>query len=275
MKQLSLQDCHWPIREPDSHKGLHGSLAVIGGAEGMLGAALLAARAGLLAGAGRSYLAPLQKHAPQVDMRFPELMMRSPEQVMLLNQLDCLAIGPGLGQSHEALAILRQTIQSPFPLVLDADALNLIASENLSQLIAHRSAGCVITPHAGEAARLLHCSAEQIQSQREQSAKTLAKNLNCVCVLKGAQTLIASPQGDCVMNPTGNVGLASGGTGDVLCGIVASLMAQGHNAWQAATTATYLHGLAADQLVQQGIGPIGLRASEVATQVRYILNHHE
>jgi hydroxyethylthiazole kinase-like uncharacterized protein yjeF len=142
-------------------------------------------------------------------------------------------------------------------------------------LMQQRSAHHVITPHVGEAARLMGCDTQQVQSQRSQTAIDLAQRYHAVCILKGAQSVIADPNGQCVTNPTGNAGLASGGTGDVLCGVVASLIAQGLSAWQASTTGCFIHGLAADQLLAQGIGPIGMRASEVALQIRRILNHHE
>ncbi len=280
MKTLNLSACTWPQRQPENHKGQHGSLVVIGGAEGFLGAALLAARAGLLAGAGRTYLAYLHQHAPQVDVCFPELIMIRPEKVLQLGQLDCIAIGPGLGQSIQAVELLSQALSSPYPLVLDADALNIIANANLEsshhliQKIQQRSASIVMTPHVGEAAKLLACDPQQIQTQREQSAIQLAQRYHAICILKGAHSVIAQADGLSVLNPTGNVGLASGGTGDVLCGVVASLIAQGLSAWQASLTATYIHGLAADQLLSQGVGPIGMRASEVALQIRSILNHH-
>ena len=281
MKILSLQDCCWPQRQANSHKGQHGSLAIIGGDEGFLGAALLAARAGFLTGAGRTFLAFLHQQAPQIDIDFPELMMRSPAQVFALNPLDSLAIGPGMGQSSHAKQLLTQALSSNIPLVLDADALNIIAKahqdgdETLMHLMQQRSAHHVITPHVGEAARLMGCDTQQVQSQRSQTAIDLAQRYHAVCILKGAQSVIADPNGQCVTNPTGNAGLASGGTGDVLCGVVASLIAQGLSAWQASTTGCFIHGLAADQLLAQGIGPIGMRASEVALQIRRILNHHE
>lgn len=280
MHTLNIHDCIWPQRQPNSHKGQHGKLAIIGGAEGMLGAALLAARAGLLAGAGRTYLAFLHPQAPQIDIEFPELMIRSPDQVFAPDSLDSLAIGPGMGQSSYAKQLLTQALSSKIPLVLDADALNIIAQANqdgdetLMRLMRQCSASHVITPHVGEAARLLDCDTQQIQAQREQSAINLAQRYHAVCMLKGAHSVIAQPDAHYVINPTGNAGLASGGTGDVLCGVVASLIAQGLSAWQAATTASFVHGLAADQLLTQGVGPIGMRASEVALQIRSILNHH-
>lgn len=276
MTLLNPKQLTWPQRKQASHKGHHGSVAIIGGAEGMYGAALLAARAAMLAGAGRSYLASLQTHSPVTDMRYPELMMRSVDSLFELKQLDCIGIGPGLGLSALAQQVLQRALTSTIALVVDADALNLLAQDSgLQALMAQRTAAKVITPHEAEAARLLGVSTEDVASNRTATAQQLAQQYDCVCVLKGQHSQIAHPQGECVSNPTGNVGLASGGTGDVLTGIIASLMAQGLSAWEAAKTGTYIHGLAADQLVAKGIGPIGLRASEVSLQVRDILNHHD
>jgi len=273
--QLSPADLIWPIRKADAHKGQHGSVAIIGGAEGMYGAALLAARACLLSGAGRGYLASLQAHAPVTDMRYPELMMRSVDNLLQLKQLDCVGIGPGMGQSELAQQILQRMLSSDIPLVIDADALNLIAQHpELRQQLIHRVAPSVITPHIGEAARLINASTQDIAQHRLKTAQQLAQALNCVCVLKGPNSIIAHPYGEAFSNTTGNVGLASGGTGDVLTGIIASLIAQGLSCWEAAKTGVYSHGLAADQLVAKGMGPIGLRASEISLQVRNILNHH-
>lgn len=273
---ITLTDCQLPQRNIDSHKGMHGKLAILGGATGMLGAAILAARAGLLAGAGRTYLACLcNEPIKQVvlDSEYPEIMLRSVWQILQMPDLDCLAIGPGLGQQALAKQLLSELISRPYPLVMDADALNLIAQyPALANLLRQRKAASVITPHPAEAARLLAISTEQVQQQRTQVAQQLAQQLHCICVLKGHQSLIADPSGQCWQNPTGNAGLASAGTGDVLTGMIASFIAQGLSAWQASISAVYLHGLAAQACQQQGIAPIGLRASEVAVKVRQLIN---
>jgi len=175
-----------PQRLPNAHKGDHGSVAIIGGYDGMLGAVLLASRAALMAGAGRVYACFLSKSAPQFDSNYPEIMMISTAALTSLTQLDSLAIGPGLGQSDEAHNLLSACLKQSVPLVLDADALNLIAkSSMLSDLLLERKGCAVITPHAGEAARLLKTTIEDIQANRVDSCLALARKYHVVCVLKG------------------------------------------------------------------------------------------
>lgn len=263
-----------PPRESDAHKGLFGSVAVIGGDESMVGALLLASRAALLSGAGRVYAAALSKSAPAVDMLYPEIMMRSPVALTQLGQLNCVVIGPGLGLSNMAIELLEYWSAQQLPLLLDADALNLIAMHTyLLKQVKDRQAETVITPHAGEAARLLASSAEHVQQNRIDCALQLSQKFNVTCVLKGAGTICAHYDGGYFVNTTGNPALATGGTGDVLSGVIAGLIAQGLSALDAAKLGTYVHGAAADALVAKGIGPIGVTASEVALEVRDVLNH--
>ncbi len=262
-----------PPRKSDAHKGSFGSVAIIGGDTGMVGAALLAARAALLSGAGRVYAAMLSSQAPSVDIYQPEIMLRSPDALTKLAQLNCVIIGPGLGQSKEAIELLEFWLAQNVPMLLDADALNLIAAHpRLGAITKNRHADTVITPHPGEAARLLTTNGESIQQQRVESALKLAKSLHVTCVLKGAGSVCAHHDGNWFMNTTGNAGLASGGTGDVLSGIVGGLMAQGLKGFDAAKLGVYVHGAAADSLVAQGIGPVGMTASEVAKEARNIIN---
>lgn len=264
-------------RDVDAHKGSCGSVAIIGGDESMVGAVLLASRAALFSGAGRVYAAMLSKNAPAVDLNHPEIMMRTPAALVHLKQLDCVAIGPGLGQSIHAIELLISWLTEPLgqsmPMVIDADALNLIAAHaHLAELLKKRHAQTIITPHAGEAARLLGLSSEFVKDNRAEAALKLAKKFNVVCVLKGAGTICAYPDGTCFVNTTGNPALASGGTGDVLTGLIASLIAQGVEPGTAAKLGVFAHGLAADNLVAGGIGPRGVVASEVLLEVRNIIN---
>ncbi len=260
-----------PQRAIDSHKGLHGNVAVIGGDTGMVGAAWLAARAALLAGAGRTYVGFLCEGAPSVDLLYPEIMVRSLDGLRQIPVLGSVILGPGMGSSGVALDTLRFWLTQPVPLLLDADALNLIAThETLSSALRQRTAATVITPHPGEAARLWGQPLEH--HQRKACALALAQQHNVICVLKGSNSLVAHPDGRCGTNPTGNAGLASAGTGDVLSGIIGSLIAQGMSAFDAACAGVYVHGAAADTLVARGFGPIGLTASEVAIEARHTLN---
>ncbi len=262
-----------PPRVADSHKGTFGSVAIIGGDKGMVGAVLLAARAALLSGAGRVYAAMLTGDAPAVDVSYPEIMLCPLSALRQLGQLDCVVIGPGLGQSEQAIAELEYWLAQSKTLLLDADALNLIAAHGrLSDALKNRHAKTVITPHVGEAARLLACGAELIQRNRIVSALNLAKKFNAVAVLKGAGTICAQSDEACFVNATGNPALAAGGTGDVLSGLIGSLIVQGLAALDAAKLGVYAHGAAADVLVSRGVGPVGLTASEVALEIRHVLN---
>ena len=262
-----------PAREIDSHKGIFGSIAIIGGDEGMVGAVLLAARAALLVGAGRVYASVFAKNSLAVDLNYPEIMMRPVLSLRHLNQLDCVVIGPGLGQSERAIAEVEYWLDKTVTLLLDADALNLIATHAfLFAKLKSRNGETVITPHAGEAARVLACSSDFIQKNRVNSAIRLATMLHVVCILKGAGTLCVNVDGSCAVNSTGNPALATGGTGDVLSGIVGSLIAQGLGVLKAARLGVYVHGAAADALVAKGLGPLGIRASDVALEARDVIN---
>ncbi len=262
-----------PQRKADAHKGTFGSVAILGGDTGMVGAVLLASRAALHCGAGRIYAAMLCKNAPAVDMLHPEIMLRSVTDIAKLPQLNCVVIGPGLGQSEAASDILEFWLARDVPLLLDADALNLISMHpRLAGMAKERIAATVITPHPGEAARLLEVSTEYIQQNRTEIALQLAKVFHAVCVLKGAGTICAHFDGQFFTNTTGNPGLASGGTGDVLSGMIGSLIAQGLSPLEAAKLGVYVHGAAADALLQRGVGPMGMTASEVALEARNVLN---
>ncbi len=266
-----------PPRPRDAHKGSCGSVAIIGGDESMMGAVLLAARAALFSGAGRVYAAMLSKNAPSVDVCHPEIMMRSPAALVHLSQLDCVAIGPGLGRSVAAIELLifwlTQPVGQELPMVLDADALNLIAEHaHLADLLKKRLAETVITPHAGEAARLLGVSAEFVRANHIETALELAKKFNVISMLKGADSVCAYPDGNYFINTSGNPALASGGTGDVLTGLITSLIAQGLAPMDAAKLGVFAHGQAADNLVASGVGPRGVVASEVLLEVRNVIN---
>lgn len=262
-----------PSRKSDAHKGTFGSVAILGGDTGMVGAVLLAARAALHSGVGRVYAAMLSKNAPVVDLFQPEIMLRSTDEITRLPQLDSLVIGTGLGQSAAAVALLDFWLAKSVPLLLDADALNLIAHyPRLAALVANRQAATVVTPHVGEASRLLATSGAEIQANRINHALKISTSLQATCVLKGEKTVIAHHDGQYMINITGNVGLASGGTGDVLSGVIGGLLAQGLSGFDAAKVGVYVHGAAADTLVKSGVGPIGLTASEVVLEARNVLN---
>ncbi|MDB5805858.1 MAG: yjeF-like protein hydroxyethylthiazole kinaserelated protein [Betaproteobacteria bacterium] len=259
-------------RTLNSHKGSFGSLGVIGGSAGMTGAAFLAARAALYLGTGKVFIGFVDSGAPQFDPLHPELMLRSEEAVLEM-ALTAAVIGPGLGQGEAAKQALTRAIALPCPILLDADALNLVAADPaLRGAIAKRGGATLMTPHPLEAARLLGSNTPQVQEDRIASAARLADLYKAIVVLKGAGSVIASPRGRWWINGTGNPGMASGGMGDVLSGIAGALLAQGFAAEAALQCAVHLHGAAADELVAEGNGPAGLTASETIGAARRLYN---
>ncbi|MFZ2267113.1 MAG: NAD(P)H-hydrate dehydratase [Azonexus sp.] len=271
---LSLADfqAHLKPRLKNSHKGSYGSAGVLGGAPSMVGAAFLAGRSAIKLGAGRVYVGLLDHQAPNFDPAQAELMLRRP-QALLQTGLSALACGPGLGISLDASELLEIAMAIEQPLVLDADALNLIASEgNLQVALASRNTPAILTPHPTEAARLLECSTAEVQADRLAAAREISQRYHCHVALKGCGTLIHLTDGRWFINTTGNPGMATAGMGDVLTGIVVALLAQGWPAEQALLAGVHLHGAAADRLVACGIGPIGLAASEVIDSARTLFN---
>lgn len=262
---------HLLPRRHNVHKGSFGSLGVIGGAKGMLGAALLATRAALHLGTGRVFLAALDAAAPSVDLMNPEIMARTPGE--LASQVTALAVGPGLGQSETSFQTVQDALAFSGPLVLDADALNLVAeSPHLRRLLGGRGQATVITPHPAEAARLLSTSVSDVQSDRVASGCGLARTFNAVAVLKGCGSVIAVPDGRWFVNTSGNSGMAAAGMGDVLTGLIGALLAQGWPALAATQAGVHLHGCSAELLAQEGVGPVGLTPSETIVAARKVLN---
>jgi hydroxyethylthiazole kinase-like uncharacterized protein yjeF len=265
-------------RARNTHKGHFGTLAIIGGNRGMVGAALLAGRAGLLGGAGKVRVGLLTPDSVAVDPMYPELMLSSVDDAL---EADVIVAGPGAGRSPSATSasmfertVLPALFASPKPLVIDADALNAIAfSDTLRHaLTPKRKAATVLTPHPAEAARLLGRQTAEVQAHRLGAALELAQRFHAHVVLKGAGSLCAFPDGGWSVNATGNPGLASGGSGDVLAGLIGAMLAQGLEAEQALQYAVCLHGAAADACVARGEGPAGLTASEVALEARRVMN---
>jgi hydroxyethylthiazole kinase-like uncharacterized protein yjeF len=263
---------NFPKRSRDSHKGLFGTVAVIGGANGMIGAPLLAARATLKLGAGCVHVGLLAENAPSVDFLQPELMLHSASAALQLPDVDVFAVGCGLGRDMAAQKLLHAALNSNAALVLDADALNILAQRpDLATLLIARETACVLTPHPGEAARLLACDTKEIQADRVATVTQLAHQLRCSVVLKGAGSLCASRDGRLFVNTTGNPGMSSAGMGDVLTGMIAAFIAQGLTADNAMLLAVHLHGAAGDALAQQQ-ATIGMTATEVTEWARWLLN---
>ena len=269
-------------RRASAHKGTFGTVALAGGAPGMAGALLLAARAALKTGAGRVRAGFLGAAPLAVDPVHPELMLVD-ARAALEQAPTAVGLGPGLGRSAAAASALRRALRLDVPLVLDADALNLLAEDGaLRRLCVGRTAGTVVTPHPLEAARLLRVTTADIQADRIASALALARSLQAVALVKGSGTVVAEPAGRWWINPTGGPALASGGTGDVLTGIVTSLIAQtvaraaSHGApdavAQAVLAAVWLHGAAGDAAADAAGGPCGIAAGEIIDFARARLN---
>ncbi len=261
-----------PPRPADCHKGVFGNVGILGGSPGMAGAALLAGRAALWLGAGRVFVGMLDERVA-MDPSVPELMVADVGRVLRIQAPGCLVVGPGMGTSERARRLLHDAIHAEFPLLIDADGLNLLAMDmTLQAMLRDRSGVTVLTPHPGEAGRLLGGTASAIQTDRQAAVLALGERFRCVVVLKGAGTLVHAPGQTIWRNTTGNAGMAAPGMGDVLSGMIGALVAQGLAMEQAAVFAVCLHGAAADAAVVGGLGPVGLTAGEVAMAARRLLN---
>ena len=259
-------------RPKDSHKGLYGTVTVIGGGTGMVGAALLAGRAALKMGAGCVHVGMLADNAPVVDVTQPELMLHAAADALKSTKPNVLVVGCGLGKSLPAQKLLYDALLPDVALVLDANALNIIAMRpDLRGMLHARKAPTVFTPHPGEAAHLLACSTEEVQKDRAAAVRELAKRLGGSVVLKGAGSLCATSDGKLHLNQTGNPGMSSAGMGDVLSGIIAALIAQGLSADEALLLGVHLHGAAGDELAHQQ-ATLGMSATEVIVWARWLLN---
>ncbi|MEO8344940.1 MAG: NAD(P)H-hydrate dehydratase [Betaproteobacteria bacterium] len=259
-------------RTRNVNKGTFGTLGILGGTEGMGGALILAGRAALRTGAGKVWLGFLMADPPKIDASMPELMLRHAGAVLDAKP-DALVVGPGLGTSDAARSLLARTLAQPLPIALDADALNLIAKDPaLRTATCARHAPTLATPHPGEAARLLNVDIATVQNSRLSAAQQLVRELAANVVLKGAGSVLAHPDGTWDINASGGPALATAGSGDVLSGLLGALLAQGMDAKSALRYAVCLHGATADALVAQGIGPLGLTASELPDAARALLN---
>ncbi len=264
-------------RQSFENKSHCGRLVLLGGQSGMVGAVFLAGRTALFSGAGWVILGILAQNAPCMDMQHPELMCLSAQSQseVLAEQMRCaqtLAIGPGLGQNAHAAHWLKIAMRLDARLVLDADALNLLATDaELLPLMhmRHNPISTLMTPHPGEAARLLGVEPQDIQRNRLESARALAEKFHCLVVLKGEGTWCVAPKAlslEPIQCQAGNAGMASAGMGDALTGLIAALSAQGvHHGldlWQASVLGVELHARAADELSVLEFGPVDFNSSE-------------
>ncbi|TPG49979.1 NAD(P)H-hydrate dehydratase [Rhodanobacter glycinis] len=258
-----------PRRMRYANKGDNGHVLVIGGEHGMAGAARLAGESALRGGAGLVSVATRAEHVFALNATRPELMVHGvdgPQALApMLERASVLALGPGLGQAAWGHALWLTALDANKPLVLDADGLNLLAREQR-----RFSAPTILTPHPGEAARLLGVSTAEVEHDRFAAVRELSSRYGAVAVLKGAGSLIADPDGRLDVCPWGNPGMASGGMGDLLTGVVAALLAQGCSAWQAACLGVGLHARAGDRAAQ--LGERGLLASDLLAPLRALGN---
>ena len=263
----ALDAIRLPRRDPAMHKGLAGRVLIVGGGKGMPGAARMAAEAAYRCGAGLVQVATHHDHVYQIMANLPEIMAFDAEDgtelELALPRADVIAVGPGLGQSEWARTLLTQVLEREVPLVVDADALNLIAT-----MKAHRD-NWVLTPHPGEAARLCASNTQSIQSDRLNAVQELKERYGGVIVLKGAGTLVND--GQLWLCNRGNPGMASGGMGDVLTGIISSQIAQRQTLSAAARYGVWIHATAADRAAAQD-GQIGLLATDILPYARQLIN---
>ena len=259
---------NFPPRSRCAHKGDHGHVLIVGGDRGYSGAARMAGEAALRVGAGLVSVATHPEHAALLNLARPELMCHGVDNAgqlsPLLDKADVIVIGPGLGQSKWATELFIAAIKSSKMLIVDADGLNLLAH------VPEKHPDWVLTPHPGEAARLLRCATTDVQQDRYAAVAAIQAKYGGIAVLKGAGTLIAGND-DVAVSTTGNPGMASGGMGDVLAGVIAGLRAQGFSLKDAAQQGVYLHGMAADLAVGE-TGERGLLASDLMPYLRQLVN---
>jgi len=258
-----------PPRARDAHKGDFGHVLAIGGDAGMGGAIRLCGEAALRVGAGLVSVATRAENVIGLNAGRPELMAHAVKDALmlhpLLNRAQVVALGPGLGLGEWSRALWQSAIAAGRATVLDADGLNLLVRN-----VVHLPPHTVLTPHPGEAARLLECDTATITRDRYAAAREIAQEYNSVTVLKGAGTLIAHPEGEVAVCPWGNPGMATGGSGDVLTGIIAGLLAQGLSTWRAARLGVALHAQAGDAAAKDG--EAGLLASDLFPYLRVLRN---
>lgn len=257
---------HFAPRTAATHKGTYGHVAIVAGSEGRSGAAVLAARGAIRTGAGLVTVATHPDVAPLIHNHSVESMTYSGDDVAgFVNGKSAALVGPGLADDEEAYARVRELVSAiEVPLVIDASGLNAFAGR-----IGEINPGGrprIITPHPGELARLLRRDTKWVNADRIEAAREAARLAGCIAVLKGYQTLVADADGYVNVNPTGNPGMASGGMGDVLGGIIAALLARGIDPFEAAVAGVYLHGFAGD-LLREEMGDAGLAAMDLAERL--------
>jgi NAD(P)H-hydrate epimerase len=261
-------DALLPPRRRDAHKGDWGHVLVVGGDHGMAGAARMAGEAAARVGAGLVSVATRGEHALAQAAVRPELMFRGAEDgealAMMARRANAIAVGPGLGRDAWGQLMWKQVLGLPCVKVVDADALNLLSEQS------QQSENWILTPHPGEAARLLGISAAEVEQDRFAAVEALQARFGGVCVLKGAGTLVLGPGGTITVCDGGNPGMGSGGMGDVLSGVLVGLLAQGMPLEVSACLGVFLHGVAADRAARHG--ERGMLATDLIPELRHLVN---
>lgn len=260
-------------RHPESHKGTYGTLAIAGGSSGMSGAVILAATAALYNGCGKVWAGFNQAALPlPVIPEHPEIMLATAKNLCSRNDINAWVVGCGLGLDGTAAELVKYFLtETTAPLILDADALTLLSHQPDWKKHPNRT-NLVLTPHPAEAARLIGCTTAEVQADRRTAVLDIALKYDACVVLKGCNSLVYRDEEEIYTNTSGNPGLATAGSGDVLSGIIGSLCAQGFNAYQAACAGVWLHGAAADVLRDSEIGEVGMLAGEIPAAARWLRN---
>ena len=263
------------VRSEDTHKGIFGTLAVVGGATGMSGAPILAASAAMYLGCGKAWAGFNQDTLPfAVIAGFPEIMLDTADSLAKRQDINAWVVGCGLGTGRAAVGTLAGilTEHADSQMLLDADALNILSADAEIRSMARGCKNLILTPHPAEAARLLGTTVVQVQADRTVAVRKIGEIFGATVVLKGHKTLVAAPDTEIYVNHSGNAGLATAGSGDVLGGIVGSLLAQGLKPFEAACAGVWLHGAAADVMKESTGIKAGLLAGEIAPAARWLRN---
>ncbi|MGI3296158.1 NAD(P)H-hydrate dehydratase [Neisseria sp. SLRRB23] len=276
MLQTALRFPHvFKARAEDSHKGTFGTLAVVGGSAGMSGAPVLAASAAMYLGCGKVWAGFNQETLPfSVIAGFPEIMLDTADGLTKRQGINAWVVGCGLGTGRAAVGTLAGILaeHTDKPVLLDADALNILSTDAETRNLARGCENLILTPHPAEAARLLGTTVAQVQADRTAAVRKMGAIFGATVVLKGHKTLVVAPDTEIYVNESGNAGLATAGSGDVLGGIIGSLLAQGVPVFEAACAGVWLHGAAADVIKESAGIAAGLLAGEIAPAARWLRN---